>query len=160
MAAAASNQPGAQNGPLVFTYNPSTQRVTPVVFRDRGANGLPAWERVIYNKYIDVRQKYEDFKDATNKFILNVPPIKLDNITYKWKVTKDSYGKPTTETVRIHRYKNPRYSSDDPHVIIMHPSWNDKGTIYIVDDPDFLSKDDSDLNLLNMLACDGFFCVK
>ena len=153
MAAASSNQPGAQNGPPVYVYNPHKKSLTERTMFVLGRNGLPSWEHVIYNKYIDVRQKYEDFKDATNKFMLDVPLIELDNITYKWKNTTDFYNKPIIETVRIHRYKHPRYGSDDPHVIIMHPSWNnDNGTIYIVDDPRFLYFDKKDKDKLIMDA--------
>ena len=152
MAAASSNQPEAQNGPRVYVYNPVKNNITERTMFVSGRNGLPSWEHVIYNKYIDVRQKYEDFKDATNNFMLDVPLIKLDNITYKWKGGSNKYRKPITETVRIHRYTHPRHSSKDPHVIIMHPSWNDNGTLYIVDDPGFLHLDKKDKDNLIMQA--------
>ena len=136
MAAASSNQPGAQNGPLVFTYEPSTRSATQVAFRDRGGNGLPAWERVIYDKYVDLRNRWiniirrqmNEFRQTYGFALLSdmKPPTNLDHIMYKWKTHLKGNGTLAGyETVRIYK------RGDIIPVIIFQPSWGK--ALYIVE---------------------------
>jgi hypothetical protein len=175
--AAASSEPGAQSGPLVFKYNPDNKTVNirrgglrPAEVDKKGIK-IDKWETVIYNKYIDLRKKWKNYVDAIEKFELSElkNPQKLDNITYQWRAGHNESGKPVKEKVRIHRFIHPQASQDDPHVIIMQPSWQNwergkpdtwddiNATLYIVDDPRFLDLDERDNTLNKVIMQAGLF---
>jgi len=151
-----AHEPGAQSVPLVFKYNPVNKTMNK---RQEGLRTPDKWEHVIYNKYIDLRKKWKNYVDAIKKFELSEleNPQKLDDITYQWREGNNEFRKPVKEKVRIHRFIHPQASQDDPHVIIMQPSWegskpdtwNDiNATLYIVDDPRFLHLDENDKDKL------------
>ena len=132
MAAAASNQPGAQNGPLVFmcVKNPQTNELQPqlVGFRNKGSNGLPAWERIVYREYVDLKKKWRDFGLASY-----MDPKKLEHLKYQWKPLLTNNGRLVGyETVWIHT--NSELKRRAIPVIILQPSWGGGVTLYIVED--------------------------
>jgi len=160
-----AHEPGAQSVPLVFKYDPVNKTMNK---RQEGLRTPDKWEHVIYNKYIDLRKKWKNYVDAIKKFELSEleNPQKLDDITYQWREGRNESGKPVKEKVRIHRFIHPQASQDDPHVIIMQPSWggskpdtwNDiNATLYIVDDPRFLYLDERDPILNKVIMQAGLF---
>ena len=138
-AAAVVYEPGAQSGPLVYTYEPIAQSATQVAFRDKGRNGLPAWERIVYGEY--------------SKKNLNTNPnfkvINPFNFVYNWKPILRNGIRIGYETVKIvldNAEVPAQPGADDAPkhipIIIFQPSWRGGTTYYIVDDPNMLLLND------------------
>ena len=135
MAAASSNQPGAQNGPLVFkcVINPQTGELQSqlVGFRPAavGENGnrIEKWETVIYREYVDLKKKWRDFGLASY-----MDPKKLEQLKYQWQPVYSKGRLIGYETVWIHT--NSELKRHAVSVIILQPSWASGDTLYIVED--------------------------
>ena len=136
-AAASTNQPGSGSDPLVFKYDPSTQTVTRVTFRNTGSNGLPAWEGIVYH----------DYKHYAHDKITMTSDSSLE---HKWKELYTNNGTLYGyETVNIQAYAaeiptqpGSRATAGFIRVLIFQPSWTTGTTLYIVDNPKMLSLDD------------------